>query len=219
NDRRGGGASPEIARLYGVRFLEIEETQDGDRLHEARVKWLTGQDTLVARHLFQQHFEFRPTFTPVLITNHRPRISTGGKALWRRLRVIPFDFQISNRDPGIEERLREESQAVLAWLVEGARQWYARGMPDSETVNAAGAAYRAEEDRIGPFLHDATITVGETHRTELYRAYQRWCEIESERPMSPKKFNAAMRERGHEEIRDRVYGDIGLKQDWKGGAR
>jgi len=215
DDGKRGGASPEIARLRAVRLLEIEETDDGDRLHEARVKWLTGEDTLVARHLFAEYFEFRPNFTPLLVTNHRPRVATGGRATWRRLRVIPFDFVVTERDDRLEQKLEAESEAVLAWIVEGARLWYQHGLPRSETVDKASAAYQKEEDQIAPFIDDCTITVGSEHRTKLYKAYLRWCESESEKPMSAKRFNSALRERGFEEVAERTYGNIQLKNEWK----
>jgi len=210
DDSKQGNASPEIARLHAVRMLEIEETDDGDRLHESRVKWLTGGDTLVARHLFREYFEFEPCFTPILVTNHRPRVATGGRAIWRRLRLIPFDFIAEKQDRDLPEKLIGEAPAVLAWIIEGARRWYAQGMPDSETVNTASAGYQSEEDSIGPFLAERTKPAGTVHRTTLYKSYSAWAEDQGERPMTVKRFNAALRERGYSEVSARVYGDLSL---------
>lgn len=210
DDNRQGAASPEIARLHAVRLLEIEETDDGDKLHESRVKWLTGGDTLVARHLFREYFEFEPCFTPILVTNHRPRVATGGRAIWRRLRLIPFDFIAEKMDRDLSEKLVAEAPAVLAWIVEGSKRWYSAGMPQSETVAAASAAYQSEEDSLGPFLSERTKPAGTVHRATLYKAYSTWAEEQGERPMTVKRFNAALRERGYSEISARVYGDLSL---------
>jgi putative DNA primase/helicase len=211
---RAGTASPEIARLYGVRMLEVEETREGDKLHESKTKWLTGGDRLIGRPLYGDYFEFDPTFTPLLITNNRPKVSTGGLAMWRRLRVLPFDFVAQEQDGKLADRLIAEAEAILAWIVHGARKWYEHGMPKSETVKAASDEYREAEDRIRPFLSDATVEAGEVHRTKLFRAYQRWCEQAGETAMGARAFNAALRERGFDEVKDRVYGGLSLKPDW-----
>lgn len=210
-DKARGSASPEIARLYGSRLLEVEETNDGDRLHESKAKWLTGGDRLVARHLFGEYFEFDPTFTPVLVTNHKPRITDGGKSIWRRIRVVPFEFQPEVVDKTLDDQLRDEAAGVMAWLIEGAREWYRRGMPDSETVDAASGAYKSEEDRLEPFLDEATYGIGHVHQSKLYRAYCKWAESEGETPMQVKTFNAALRERGYEQETKRTYKDLSLK--------
>jgi putative DNA primase/helicase len=214
-DNKQGSASPEVARLYGARLLEVEETDDGDRLHESKVKWLTGGDRLVARHLFSEYFEFDPTFTAIVVSNHKPKVRSGGKAVWRRLRVVPFDFEPTEVDTHLEDRLRKEAAGILAWVVEGSRDWYRHGLPASETVEAASAAYKSEEDRIEPFLEEATISTGQVRRATLYKAYRKWAESEGETPMSSQSFNSAMRERGFEEVRKRTYGDISLKPGWE----
>lgn len=217
DDGKTGGASPEVARLHGVRLCEIEETGDGDKLNESKVKWLTGSDRLVARHLYGDFFEFDPQFTPVLVTNHRPRVKGSGHAIWRRLRLVPFEYQVpaERKDSGLFDKLKEEAPAVLAWIIEGAMAYYRGGMPASETIDSATQEYRRAEDTLAPFLKDRTIATGNVHRTALYSAYKEWCEAEGEYPMSPRRFNSQLRERGYEEIKDRVYGNLSLER----GAR
>ncbi len=211
-----GGASPEVARLVGARLLEIEETDDGDRLHEAKVKWLTGLDILVARFLHREYFEFFPTFTPLLITNHKPRVVSGSYSIWRRLRVIPFDYTPEVKDKNLFDRLSPELPAVLAWAVDGARQWYAQGLPDSPTVNAASAEYRQSEDALKDFLDEMTTQQGnaQVKASLLYKAYKSFTEDAGDRPMSSRRFSSAMGERGYKTEHTRngnIYFGIGLR--------
>jgi putative DNA primase/helicase len=69
NDR--GGATPEIVAIKGKRAIFINETDGSDHLNESRVKYLTGNDTMSGRDLFEGIINFRPTHKPLLRTNHK----------------------------------------------------------------------------------------------------------------------------------------------------
>jgi putative DNA primase/helicase len=56
-----GGATPELARLKGRRLVSINETSENDHLNEARVKFITSQDKITARNLYQDFFDFDPS--------------------------------------------------------------------------------------------------------------------------------------------------------------
>ena len=51
------------------------------------MKEITGGDTIAARFLYGEHFEFIPQFKLVLVTNHCPRVDGDDDAIWRRLRA------------------------------------------------------------------------------------------------------------------------------------
>ena len=51
----------DLARLPGARFVVAAEVEEGRRMKEARIKDLTGGDTMVARFMRQEFFEFQPT--------------------------------------------------------------------------------------------------------------------------------------------------------------
>lgn len=209
--RRGSGPSPEIAGLRGVRFLVVTESDDGDRLSEAKFKWLTGSDTLTGRHLYGDAITFRPIFSPWYQTNHRPRITTGGYAVWRRVSVVPFDFEARGEaiDSELKQKLPAEHEAILAWIVEGAIRWFAHGLPSSPTVDAATAEYRTNEDRILPFLQEETRQdmTGTLKSSQVYKRYRQWSADRGEHPMSAKAFHSAMDERGYrkDHFRDGDY--------------
>ena len=56
--KRAGSPSNDIARLAGVRFVAVTEVDEGRRMAEALVKAVTGEDKIVARYLYAEHFEF-----------------------------------------------------------------------------------------------------------------------------------------------------------------
>lgn len=84
------GHETEIARLAGARMVVCSEINEGDRFDEAKVKQLTGGDTLAARFMRMDHFTFQPTHKLWLMGNHQPTVNGGGHSFWRRLRIVPF---------------------------------------------------------------------------------------------------------------------------------
>lgn len=88
------GARNDLARLVGVRFVSAVEAESGRRLAEAMVKQLTGGDTITARFLFKEFFDFKPQFKIWLAANHKPTISGTDHGIWRRMRLVPFTVTI-----------------------------------------------------------------------------------------------------------------------------
>ncbi len=66
------------------------ETENAMRLSEGLVKQLTGGDTVSARFLYGEFFEYKPQFAICLAANHRPSVRDDDPAIWRRLKLVPF---------------------------------------------------------------------------------------------------------------------------------
>lgn len=211
-----GGASPDLASLHGARFVVCAETDQGGRLNEQRIKWLTGEDTVQARRLFEAPFTFTPSHTIWLTTNHRPQVRDGGQALWDRLTLIPFDVRIPDeeQDRSLPSRLRdEEAPGILAWLIEGAFCWYRDGMGLPGSVVDATANYRNESDWFAEFIEN-TCEVGEGFQvasSDMHRAYASWAAASSERALTPTALGIVLRERGF--VASKVTGG---KRVWSG---
>jgi len=198
--RRHGGIPNDLARLKGARFVVAAESDQGRQLAEATIKDLTGGDTVGARFLYSEWFEFRPEFKLWLSTNHKPEIRGTDKAIWDRIRLIPFDVTIpeAEQDRGLREQLEAERPGILAWAVEGCLAWQDRGLAAPEEITAATAGYRSDMDVLGSFLADCCRTAGKERAlaADLYEAYGTWCEKNGERPMSQRQFGMNLSERG-----------------------
>ena len=59
--KRYGGVPNEGMKLYGMRFVRSVETREGKALDESRIKAWTGSDSVSARPLYKDWFEFCPT--------------------------------------------------------------------------------------------------------------------------------------------------------------
>ncbi len=201
--RRDHDPHPErLAVLRGRRLVVSAELEHRAELAEAVVKMLTGGDTVSARELYGRRFNFKPSHKVVLVTNHRPRVHGTDHAIWRRLRVVPFDVIIppERQDPALRLRLVEEhGTAVLAWLVQGAVAWHKEGLGDVAAVSSATEAYRAAEDVFGAWLAECTVEVDRTVRTkvgDLWESWKSWCEQSGEKPGRKQDFTAAIEEHG-----------------------
>lgn len=70
-----GGPSEEVARLVGARFVNISEPEKKITFNAALVKRMTGNDTINARFLNENSFDFVPVFK-ILSTRTICRTST-----------------------------------------------------------------------------------------------------------------------------------------------
>lgn len=167
----------DLAALAGRRFVQASEARDGAKLDEARIKMLTGGDTVTARFLHQEFFTFQPTLKLWLSVNHRPIVRDDSYSFWRRMRLLPFTRTFAV-NPTLADDLKAEGPGILAWLVRGALLWQAEGLNTPDAVTAATTAYKDDSDVLSEFLTDACDLDAEASigAAEFYRGYLAWAE-------------------------------------------
>jgi putative DNA primase/helicase len=150
-----GGATPELARLKGRRLVSINETSENDHLNEARVKFITSQDKITARNLYQDFFDFDPSHKTFLTTNHKPIIRGTDIGIWRRIHLLPFTVVIPAdkvEKDFRERRLMPELPGILNWALAGLAAYRELGLNPPATVLASTQAYREDMDVVGQWL-------------------------------------------------------------------
>jgi Family of unknown function (DUF5906) len=85
------------AQLAGARFVYSSEIDEEHRLNEQLIKDMTGGDTMEARRLYKEAFNFQPTFKPWMYGNHKPEIRGTDDALWGRVKLIEFPVSFADR--------------------------------------------------------------------------------------------------------------------------
>ncbi|MBO6584755.1 MAG: bifunctional DNA primase/polymerase [Gracilimonas sp.] len=192
----------DVARLNGHRFVLFSEIQEGRRLDEAKVKNLTGGDTITARFLRQEFFDFEPSHTIWLFGNHKPLISGTDDGIWRRLRLIKFARQFSEkeRDRHLREKLYKELPGIFNWALEGLEKWKGNGrrLAIPEKVKRETLNYRGEMDVLTSFIQE-TCKEGVTYscsNKELRSAYELWCSENGLQVMSNKTINPKLEQKG-----------------------
>lgn len=200
--RTGTGPTPNIARLRGTRIAMTSELESGGYLDESLIKDLTGGDSLVARHLYAGLFEFLPTHKIWMAGNYKPGIRGRDLAIWRRIRLVPFNVTIprNEQDKQLMTKLRLELPGILRWTVEGFRDWRASGLGEPLEVVQATREYEGEMDRLSEFI-DACCTVDsglKVRTTHLYQIYSDWCKANEMRPLNSQNFKQGVKSRSFE---------------------
>jgi putative DNA primase/helicase len=208
--RRHSGIPNDVARLRGVRAALMNETSQGSRFDEAKLKDLTGGDTLTARFLHQEFFDFQPTHRIVIRGNHKPAINGTDEGIWRRLRLVPFTVSIppDEQDRDLLRKLESELPGILNWALKGCLEWQAEGLKPPAIVVEAVRAYREESDTLGRFLAECcdARAPAQVKSSALFSAYQKFCETAGERWMPSKELPHEMQRRGFEWKRTKAGG-------------
>ena len=190
----------DVACLSGTRMLSLSETSDRMILDEALIKAVTGGDIIKARFLNKEFFEFVPTFTVHIDTNHRPRIRGTEDGIWRRILLIPWTTRVPDekKDLRLEEKLLAEKEGILNWIVQGARSYLQGGLKIPEIIYEASHEYRRDEDIIGDWFDQCIVQMPGLKETsdDLFRSYEHWCEDHSVKPIRIQTWANKMGDRG-----------------------
>lgn len=198
---QSGGPSEEIARLAGARFVNISEPEKKITLDAALTKRLTGNDTITARYLHENSFEFRPNFKIFINTNHRPNITDLTLFESGRIKIIPFDrhFEENEQDKGLKQLFAESENmsGILNWMLEGYRMYRSQGLAMPDSVKQATMDYQMFSDKMGQFF-DENIQEkqgSELRRAAIYTRYKEWCQENGYRAEAAKNLNTEIEKR------------------------
>jgi putative DNA primase/helicase len=90
-----------------------------------------------------------------LSTNHKPKIKDSSEGIWRRIRLIPFNYIVpkEKRIKDFGKILFEENPSgLLNWLIDGYNGYKVEGLTLPEIVKKNSESYRQKEDDVGQFL-------------------------------------------------------------------
>lgn len=201
---------PELAEAKGKRLLIAAELEEGTRLNTANVKQFCSTDEIFAEKKYKDPFKYIPSHTLVLYTNHLPKVGANDPGTWRRLIVIPFNAKIEGNSDykNYSEYLFENAgEAVLSWIIEGARMVIEEKfkIEPPECVKKAIDSYRQDNDWLSQFLSER-CEVGDNFKVksgELYSDYRSYCMTTGDYTRSTTDFYTAIELAGFSRQRDR----------------
>lgn len=223
----------DLAMLRGARLVTAQETEEGRRWAESRIKALTGGDPITARLMRQDFFTFSPCFKLLIAGNHRPGLRGVDEAIRRRMNLLPFTVSIpaAERDLELPDKLRAEWPGILKWAIDGALEWQQSGLCAPTAVLDATTKYLEAEDAMALWLAESCTLTDPTDPTKehpcsaaaLYSSWREWAERAGEVVGSQKRFTQAMVSKGclseritsgHDKGRMGLRGvEFGLKPD------
>lgn len=204
----------DLAMLRGARLVTAQETEEGRRWAESRIKALTGGDPITARFMRQDFFTFVPVFKLVIAGNHKPGLRSVDEAIRRRMNLIPFTVQITaeERDPKLGEKLREEWPAILAWAIRGCLEWQKTGLNPPAAVRDATDSYLKGEDAMGLWIEERCVQKDEDwiSGSALFADWKYWAERAGQFVGTQKRFKQALEARGFFPKREAGTGQRGF---------
>lgn len=202
------GPSPAIAVLQGARMVTCTELSTSSKLDDAFIKQISGGDALSARAVYGDQVTFEPEGTLWISTNSVPQVASEDDAMWRRLRVLPFDAVFSGeaRDPDLEVKLQAELPGILNWVLKGAMSYAKRGkLPECAIVKNMERRLRKEADPVLSWLVACTkkSASSKARSSTAYESYVRFMRREDRKPLSTSQFRAKLENKGIEHVRAR----------------
>jgi putative DNA primase/helicase len=216
----------ELARLDGPRLVVANETEDGHRWRENRIKQMTGGDPINARFMHKGSFDYIPKFKLVFLGNHAPSISNLDNAIQRRFVVVPFNHKPAEPDMHLAEILKKEFPGILRWAINGACDWYTKGqLIIPKAVKDATTRYFDDQNIFRMWLEESCIvdhTRPMVEKTvDLFASWSKFAKSHGEEPGNQRSFKERLRFNGFDpkqikELKTKGVMGIRLKNEWSG---
>jgi putative DNA primase/helicase len=228
--KRGDPQGFMLAGLRTTRMLAASETRGRDWLDEAKLKNLTGGNLIRCAFKGKNLFQYRPQFKIWLSSNVLPKLDPDDTAAWLRLRVIEFPHShIDDIDKKLKQHMKRTQvlEGVLAWAVEGAKQWYKapkEGLKAPEVIRKGTEDARSALDQVEAWLRDRIIDTGAASDKlsygEAFIDYSLYCDERGEKPRPRKHWKAALTKKGFNMEAQYGYkkpnGSKSTKRGWSG---
>ena len=193
------GSTSAIMAINGPRMLQCGEGEERRRFDTAFIKQLSGSDPFSGRHNHGDQMEFTPVAKLWLSANDLPDVPQQDEAMWRRIRILPFDATIESRDGAYEGKLQKEAQGVLNWLIKGARKYAESGLEDCVAVSRASIRARRSADSVAAWIKANCKAAEDSYlqASSAFDDYRKFCRSQDRQMLSVQRFAAAMNARGH----------------------
>lgn len=171
-------ASPDIAKLAGTRLVVASEPPRRMLFDSSLVKTLTGRDSISARFLHENEFQFKPKFKLILNSNYLPVINDKTVFSSNRVKVIPFERHFTEKEQNkhLKEQLQQEIDGILNWCIKGLYMYRKEGLEPPTVVQSATHEYSEDSDKIGKFISECLVKSDQNLAAkDVYEKYSQWC--------------------------------------------
>lgn len=217
-ERSAGQASPDLARLFGKRFLRVPELKPDVPLQVELIKRLTGGERISVRTLFKGYFDFTPAAKAHLSGNGLPTFDGSDGGMRRRLLLVKWPVTLAESEQRdfdeVVGELMEEASGILNWLIAGAKDYLANGLVVADAVRATTQEYLDDMDPAGQFVraHVEDAPGEKVAARAMYHAYEAWSSANAKKPITETRFGRVMKKKLNfdDTGRVRLYLDVRL---------
>ena len=184
-------ASPELARMKGVRCGVYQEPGTDEEINVGIFKELSGNDRFMVRGLYSEPIEIRPQLKQFMTTNELPEIKSIDGGTWRRIRVIDFMSKFvenpdSNNeyefklDTTLKDKISQWAPAFVSYLIHIYTTMYdtPNKIPEPLEVKASTEQYRKEQDLLSEFFDTCFERTNDkkegVKKKEITQAFKEW---------------------------------------------
>lgn len=175
------GPTPALAKLFGKRFVSLQEPESDDRLNTGMLKEWTGGDKIQARELNKAPFEFVPKFKFILACNDLPAIDANDGGTWRRIRLIEFISKFVDKpnpkikyqykiDYALKEKKEHWTEQFMWLLTQYYKLYRKKGLREPAEVTAVTDEYKRNSDMFAQF-YNAHIVKDIASKLDVKDAY------------------------------------------------
>lgn len=200
-DHKNPQHTENLARLQNVRMVCATETEEGSRWNESLIKKLTGRETITARFMAKNSFEYEPKFKIIFNGNHKPGLKSVGFEMQRRIHLMQFPASIPKEEQILDlpQQLQAEYPAILHKMIGWCLRWQKEGLRKPKAVEASTQEYLDSEDTLGKWI-DARCDIDDHSKmpvTQAYRGYKIFTEAAGEYVVSQKRFTSQLEGKGY----------------------
>jgi putative DNA primase/helicase len=175
---RGGNAHTEdVARMRTARIVTASEGSEGTPMNDELLKRHAGGDSIQARHLYRETFEYVPRYLIILLSNYLPQFQSQGAAIWSRVRAIEFTQSFAGReDRTLDAKLAAEAEGIAAWCVRGAVRYYSEGLISPEAVSETTRKHKEKVNPLALLIDDLFVfdPAGQVQRSAFNQGLKEW---------------------------------------------
>ena len=148
----------ELSGLFGARIALSDETEKGSTWNESLVKRLTGDSTIKVKKYHCDPIDIEMTASFLISGNNKPIVSGTDRGIWRRLCIIPFKREFSEKEQMnitkemMLERLSAVQHEILAWCMAGSLLYTREGLEYPALVQKELLEYKQDYNPVDVFM-------------------------------------------------------------------
>lgn len=189
-----------VASLIG-KLVNCTDETDGVSIDKCKgFKSLVSGNTITVRPIYSQPTKVQNTATLIVSTNNMPKFYDRTYGFYRRLVIVPFNFEIKEKIANLDELLSTDNAKsyILNLALKGVKSIKENGykLTKNEILDKAREDYKTETDDIAGFVKEHKDIDGRVNR-EVFADYQEYCEEIGTEPLSLPIFTSRLKDFGY----------------------